>query len=192
LKSYTSLNQIREDIKSGQITCRKLVESYLENIEKYRKLNAFLEVFSEQALKQASEIDFKIASGKAGKLAGMVLSIKDLLCLKDHKVQASSRILEGFESQFTGTALQRLLDEDAIIIGRTNWPYLERDPKRSCTGRFIRRGCSIGADEYVPCRFGFRYGRLCSPASCFLWGDRAKTHLFQNLEAWIDRICFFI
>jgi aspartyl-tRNA(Asn)/glutamyl-tRNA(Gln) amidotransferase subunit A len=120
LNSYASLNQIQQDIKSGKTTCLKLVESYLENIENNKGLNVFLEIFAGEALIRAGEIDSKISAGEAGRLAGMVISIKDLLCLKDHKVQASSRILEGFESQFTGTAVQRLLDEDAIIIGRTN------------------------------------------------------------------------
>jgi aspartyl-tRNA(Asn)/glutamyl-tRNA(Gln) amidotransferase subunit A len=50
----------------------------------------------------------------------MVISLKDNLCLKGHKVSAASKILEGFESLYTGTAVQRLLDEDAIIIGRVN------------------------------------------------------------------------
>jgi len=53
-------------------------------------------------------------------LAGMVIGIKDNLCYEGHKVSAASKILEGFESLFTGTAVQRLLDEDAIIIGRLN------------------------------------------------------------------------
>lgn len=83
-------------------------------------LNAFLEVWADEAKSKAAEIDLKIKAGTAGKLAGVVLGIKDNLCYKDHKVSASSKILEGFESQFTGTAIQRLLDEDAIIIGRTN------------------------------------------------------------------------
>ena len=50
----------------------------------------------------------------------MVIAIKDNICYKDHKVGAASKILDGFESQFTATALQRLLDEDAIVIGRAN------------------------------------------------------------------------
>jgi aspartyl-tRNA(Asn)/glutamyl-tRNA(Gln) amidotransferase subunit A len=77
-------------------------------------------VYEEEALKRAEEVDTKIASGKAGKLAGMVVGLKDVLCHKDHGLQASSKILDGFVSQFNGTAVQRLIDEDAIIIGRQN------------------------------------------------------------------------
>src|SRR5690554_3504181 len=50
----------------------------------------------------------------------MVVGIKDVLCYANHKVNASSKILDGFESQFTATAVQKLIDEDAIIIGRLN------------------------------------------------------------------------
>jgi aspartyl-tRNA(Asn)/glutamyl-tRNA(Gln) amidotransferase subunit A len=117
---YTSLRQIQEDIKVGRTSCKDLVESYLEKIEKNKKLNVFLEVFSNEAIQKAIEIDKKISAGKAGKLAGLVISIKDVLCYQDHKVQAASRILDGFESQFTCSAVQRLLNENAIIIGRTN------------------------------------------------------------------------
>ena len=54
------------------------------------------------------------------KLHGVVIAIKDVLCYKGHQVSAASKILEGFESVYTGTALQRLIDEGAIIIGRCN------------------------------------------------------------------------
>src|SRR5690606_11721053 len=58
--------------------------------------------------------------GTAGRLAGLVVGIKDVLAYENHPLQASSRILDGFISQFNATAVQRLLDEDAIIIGRQN------------------------------------------------------------------------
>lgn len=120
MKNHRSLAAIQSAIASGTLTCRSLVESYLRVINENSHLNAFLEVFSDEALQKADEVDLKLRSGSAGRLAGMVISIKDVLCYKDHKLQAGSRILDGFVSQFTGTAVQRLLDEDAIIIGRTN------------------------------------------------------------------------
>src|SRR5690606_29299353 len=77
-------------------------------------------VYEEEALARAGEIDKKIKENRAGKLAGLVVGIKDVLAYKDHPLQAASRILDGFTSQYTATAVQRLLDEDAIIIGRQN------------------------------------------------------------------------
>lgn len=120
MKTYRSLARIQEAIASETITCRELVEQYLQVIEEKKNLNVFLEVFAEEALATADTVDGKFRSGNQGKLAGMVISIKDVLCYKDHKLQAGSRILDGFVSQFTGSAVQRLIDEDAIIIGRTN------------------------------------------------------------------------
>jgi aspartyl-tRNA(Asn)/glutamyl-tRNA(Gln) amidotransferase subunit A len=118
---YTTLKSIQADLYAGTITCRQLVEFYLKNInEKNEKLNAFLSVYEDESLLKADEIDLKIKAKTAGKLAGMVLGIKDLLCYKDHVSQAGSKILDGFESQFNATAVQRVLDEDVIIIGRQN------------------------------------------------------------------------
>jgi aspartyl-tRNA(Asn)/glutamyl-tRNA(Gln) amidotransferase subunit A len=120
LKTYNSLTEVKQDLQKGLTSCKKLTETYISNIKAKAHLNAFLEVYEEEALKRAEEVDTKIASGKAGKLAGMVVGLKDVLCHKDHGLQASSKILDGFVSQFNGTAVQRLIDEDAIIIGRQN------------------------------------------------------------------------
>ncbi|MTI29990.1 Asp-tRNA(Asn)/Glu-tRNA(Gln) amidotransferase subunit GatA, partial [Xanthovirga aplysinae] len=120
MKNYVSLTQIREDIHLGNTSCAELVEYYLGNIKKKSHLNAFLEVYEEEAREHAKEVDKKIAEGTAGKLAGMVVGLKDVLCQQDKGLQASSKILDGFKSQFTGTAVQRLIEEDAIIIGRQN------------------------------------------------------------------------
>ncbi|BAV95315.1 aspartyl-tRNA amidotransferase subunit A [Ichthyobacterium seriolicida] len=98
-----------------------VVDSFLSIIDqKNRDLNIFIEVFSSEAIERAKEIDEKIKLGKAGSLAGMVLSIKDNICYKDHSLTAASRILQNFKSLFTATVLERLLLEDAIVIGRVN------------------------------------------------------------------------
>ncbi len=120
MKTYNSLSEIKTAIAAGSLSCRTLTEQYLSNIKAKKHLNVFLEVYEEDALKQADEIDAKIKAGTAGKLAGMVVGLKDVLCQRGKGLQASSKILDKFVSQFTGTAVQRLLDEDAIIIGRQN------------------------------------------------------------------------
>lgn len=107
-------------MQHGLITCGDVVRHYLDNIKKKSHLNAFLSVYEDEALKRAAEVDKKIKEGNAGKLAGLVVGLKDVLAYKDHPLQASSKILNGFISQFNATAVQRLLDEDAIIIGRQN------------------------------------------------------------------------
>jgi len=97
------------------------VQGYIKNIsEKNPEINAFVEVFSEESLRKAREIDQKILDGNEGKLAGMVIGIKDNICIKNHRVTASSKILKGFKSLYNATVVERLINEDAIIIGTLN------------------------------------------------------------------------
>jgi aspartyl-tRNA(Asn)/glutamyl-tRNA(Gln) amidotransferase subunit A len=119
---YKTLSDIQLDLKNKQITCRKLVESFLERIEATRDLNIYIEVFAEEALAKADELDARFESNpeSLGQLAGMVISIKDVLCYKGHKVTAAAKILENFESLFSATAIERLINQDVIIIGRVN------------------------------------------------------------------------
>ena len=116
---YATFAEVKSALSEGK-TVTDILENYLQKIEDRASINAFIEVFEDSARKQALLVDEKIKSGTAGKLAGMVIGLKDNLCYKGHKVTASSKILEGFESLFTATSVQRLLEEDAIIIGRLN------------------------------------------------------------------------
>ena len=120
MKHYSRISAIREDLNAGHITCVSMVEYYLKNIELNKHLNAFLEVWGDEALARAEAIDQKVKAGTAGRLAGCVIALKDVLAYKDHRVGSSSKILEGFTSIYSATVVQRLLDEDAIFIGRTN------------------------------------------------------------------------
>ncbi|MGI4832955.1 MAG: Asp-tRNA(Asn)/Glu-tRNA(Gln) amidotransferase subunit GatA [Janthinobacterium lividum] len=113
--------EIQRELAAGTMSCRQLVAYYLDNIERRNgELNVFLEVWADEAHQQAQAVDEKLAAGTAGKLAGMVIGLKDVLAYQDHSLQSSSRILDGFKSLFTGTAVGRLLAEDAIFIGRQN------------------------------------------------------------------------
>ncbi len=120
MKSYHTLSEIRNDLKNANLTCLQLVEYYLKNIHAHSHLNAFVEVYEAEALAKAQEIDLKIKENRAGRLAGLVFGIKDLICFDRHEVSGGSKILEGFESQISATAVTSLLKEDAIIIGRQN------------------------------------------------------------------------
>lgn len=116
---YKSFAEVKSALASGS-SVLEIVESYLTNIQQHAHLNAFLEVFENSAKENAQKVDAKIKAGTAGRLAGMVIGLKDNLAYQNHKVSAASKILEGFESIYTATAVQRLIDEDAIIIGRLN------------------------------------------------------------------------
>lgn len=116
---YRTISEVKEAVLSGK-TVLEITQNYLKLIEENKHFNAFLEVFKDSVLSDASLVDLKIKNGTAGKLAGVVIGIKDNICYKNHRVSAASKILEGFESIYTATALQRLIDEDAIVIGRLN------------------------------------------------------------------------
>ncbi len=119
-KRFSSLNEIQKEISESRISLPQLVDYYISRIESQMHLNAILEVFSDEAQEAAIHIQQKIDSGTAGKLAGMVLAIKDNIVYKDHTSGASSQILKGFKSLYSSTVVERLLAEDAIIIARTN------------------------------------------------------------------------
>ncbi|MEM8908991.1 MAG: Asp-tRNA(Asn)/Glu-tRNA(Gln) amidotransferase subunit GatA [Bacteroidota bacterium] len=117
-----SFRTIQAAIEAGSLTCEQVVRHYLDQIEQQQTLNIYVEVFAEEAIARAQFLDqkYRTTPQAVGRLYGMVISIKDVICYRDHQVTAASKILEGFTSLFTATALQRLLDEDVIIIGRVN------------------------------------------------------------------------
>ncbi|QWG06567.1 Asp-tRNA(Asn)/Glu-tRNA(Gln) amidotransferase subunit GatA [Flammeovirga kamogawensis] len=115
---YKAFEEIKTAITEGSTSCEALVKGYLARIEEKKHLNVWNEVYTEEALQKAKEVDAKIAKGNAGRLAGMVVGLKDVIAYKDHGLQASSNMLDGYVSPFSATATDRLLAEDAIIIGR--------------------------------------------------------------------------
>lgn len=119
--SYHSIKDYHDKLLNGQTTCREAVHYYLSQIEKNRNLNAYLEVFADEALSRADELDqLRQTNQPVGKLHGVVVGLKDVIAYKNHKLSASSKILEGFTSIYNATVVDRLLAEGAIIIGRHN------------------------------------------------------------------------
>lgn len=114
--------ELRDKIRNGELTAVQAVKNSLAVIaEKNEKLNAFLEVYEEEALKAAEEIDARIAARETvGELAGVPIAIKDNLLYKGHTASTSSKMLAEYKSAYTATAVQKLIDAGAVIIGRTN------------------------------------------------------------------------
>jgi len=93
----------------------------LSEIRKREKeIGAFIEVFEEEALKRSEEIDSKLKKGKAGKLAGLVVAIKNNIAINGKRMTCASKMLENYVAPYDATVIERLLAEDAIIIGTTN------------------------------------------------------------------------
>ena len=118
---FSSIEQYHTQLQKGNTTCSEAVEFYLRRIDAAKHLNAFIEVFADEAVQRAKELDAERKAGKLpGKLHGVVIGLKDVICFKGHKVSAASSILQGFTSIYSATAVERLLAEEAIIIGNLN------------------------------------------------------------------------
>jgi aspartyl-tRNA(Asn)/glutamyl-tRNA(Gln) amidotransferase subunit A len=121
LYSFTSIAQFHQEIEEQRISCSAVVDHYLGRIDAMRHLNAFIEVYADEARERAQVLDSKKARGEhTGRLFGVVIGLKDVICQKGHAVSAGSKILQGFRSLYSATAVERLLAEDAIIIGNLN------------------------------------------------------------------------
>jgi aspartyl-tRNA(Asn)/glutamyl-tRNA(Gln) amidotransferase subunit A len=107
-------------LERGETTCEQVTEGFLRTIAGGARLNAFLSVFNEKAVDRAREIDRKRADGRAGRLAGMVIAVKDVLSMRNEKVTCASRMLQEYVAPYDATVIERLLAEDAILIGKTN------------------------------------------------------------------------
>lgn len=114
----TSIEQYHAQLIAKTISCTDAVNHYLSQIEHKQHLNAFVEVYANEALNKAAYLD--TLSEIKGRLHGVIIGIKDVICHKGHQVTASSKILEGFTSVFSATAVEKLEAEGAIIIGRLN------------------------------------------------------------------------
>ena len=118
---YTTIDQYHLALTQGSTSCAEVVHHYLSQIEKSKHLNAFVHVFAEEAIQKASALDERRKAGNAiGKLHGVVIAIKDVICYKGHPLTAASGILKNFTSLYSATAIEKLLQEEAIIIGVCN------------------------------------------------------------------------
>lgn len=120
--TYSSLASIQKQLLAGELTVQELAGYYLGRARESADYNAYVEVFDEELQNAAAKLDKKIQErpGELGRLFGAVVSIKDNLCYAGHIASASSRMLEDYTSPLSATAVERLLAEDALIIGRTN------------------------------------------------------------------------
>ena len=110
----------RSALVSGATSVERVTGEFLDAIAAGKRLNAFLSVFQDQAMEQARSVDRKLAEGKGGALAGMVVAVKDVLCMTGQRTTCGSKMLENFVSVYDATAVSRLRAADAVLIGKTN------------------------------------------------------------------------
>ena len=129
--------QVVDSIKSREFSAEEYISQLLERIEKVEpKVNAFV-TLNREGLDRARALDKKVRDGKhTGPLAGVAVSIKDNICTKGIKTTCASKMLESYVPPYDATVIKRLLDADAIIIGKAN---LDEFAMGSTT-EFSRRG----------------------------------------------------
>jgi aspartyl-tRNA(Asn)/glutamyl-tRNA(Gln) amidotransferase subunit A len=116
-----TITQLREKLLKKEISAKEIVQYYLNRIEKLDKsLNTYINVFAEDSLKQAEELDNNFDKLKENKLAGVPISVKDIFSTKGLPTTAASKILEGYKPVYDATVIKKLKKEEAILIGKTN------------------------------------------------------------------------
>ncbi|MFN4256081.1 MAG: Asp-tRNA(Asn)/Glu-tRNA(Gln) amidotransferase subunit GatA [Saprospiraceae bacterium] len=189
MSKFASIAHIQAAIRAGETTCREVVEYYLSQIDKSLNLNAYVEVWADEARARADEQDalFRENPGAVGRLFGAVVSLKDNICYAGHQVTAAAKILEGFASTFSATAVERLLAEGAIFIGRTNCDQFgmgssnensvygpvrnAADPERVSGGSSGGAAVSVQAGTCIAALGSDTGGSVRQPAAfCGIWG----------------------
>lgn len=113
---------------------------YLDRIARHARLNAFVEVYADEVLPRARALDARRANGETmGRLHGVVVGLKDVICHRGHTLTAGSRMLADFRPIFDATAVERLLREEALIIGSLNCDEfaMGSSNENSCHGRVL-------------------------------------------------------
>ncbi|MFA4826917.1 MAG: Asp-tRNA(Asn)/Glu-tRNA(Gln) amidotransferase subunit GatA [Candidatus Shapirobacteria bacterium] len=120
--SLTTISQIRQLLLAKKIKAVDIVKYYLDRIKKYDpQIQSFITVTEKEAKKQAKVIDDKITAGQSlGALAGSVMAVKDIFLTKGIETTAGSKVLKSYFPEYSSTVYQRLVDQDAILIGKTN------------------------------------------------------------------------
>jgi len=120
--SNFSISQIRQLLLDKKTTTVEITKFFLERVKNIDpKINAFITITEKEALKKAEILDEKINKGEEiGKLAGSIMAVKDIYLTKDIQTTSSSQVLKDYIPQYSSTIYQKLINEDAIIIGKTN------------------------------------------------------------------------
>ena len=111
----------RRALDQGETSCEALVSSFLETIdEKNEELNALVSVDADGAINHARYLDSQLERGNRRPLAGLVLAVKDVICVKGRRVSCASRMLSNFDSLYDATVVEQLREAGAIFIGKAN------------------------------------------------------------------------
>ena len=114
--------ELIEGYKNRDFSCEEVTKAYIENIkEKENEINAYVTVCEDKAIESAKKIDEKFRNREeVGLLAGIPISVKDNIALKDVRMTCSSKILENFISPYDAIVSERIKKNDGVILGKVN------------------------------------------------------------------------
>jgi len=117
-----SAKELHDKIAARQISSVEATEAIFERIEQLEPvIGAYISTFKEQALAKAQQVDAKIAGGESvGRLAGVPVAIKDIMCTTFGATTCASKILANFHAPYNATVVEKLLAADVVIVGKTN------------------------------------------------------------------------
>ncbi|KAM9841940.1 glutamyl-tRNA(Gln) amidotransferase subunit A, mitochondrial [Aulostomus maculatus] len=116
-----TIREVSVALREGRISPTELCRKCLHRVKKTQHLNAYITVTEEQALKQAQEAESRLLGGSSkGPLDGIPFAVKDNFCTENIKTTCASRMLKDFTPPYNATVVQKLLDQGAVLIGKTN------------------------------------------------------------------------
>ncbi len=132
--------ELSAKLRARELSAVELLEAHLERIQAVDGgLRAYLRLTPELARRQAAEADRRLRSGEADALTGIPMAVKDVLCLEGVETTAGSQILRGYRPPYTGTALARLLERGAVVLGMTNCDEFAMGSSTENSGYFQTR-----------------------------------------------------
>lgn len=120
MKKFLTISETKKGLKNKEFSSVELMNYYIDRIEKYSELNAYVTLDKDKAIEAAKEADQKISKNEDSPLLGVPIAIKDLFCTKGIRTTAGSKMLSEFVPQYESTVTQNLLNNGAVFIGKTN------------------------------------------------------------------------